>query len=70
LLDDLQHNKHVGMTAGKMASMMSCRQASLSDGKRDVMQAGMTDGQHDGWHWFSSMKKTPKHCLGKTSVAL
>jgi len=38
------------MTAGKMASMMSCTQASLMAGKLDVRQADMTDGQHDGWH--------------------
>lgn len=38
------------MTAGKPASLMSCMKASLKDGKLDVMQAGMTDGQHDGWH--------------------
>jgi hypothetical protein len=30
--------------------------ARLKDGKLDVMQAGMTDGQHDGWHCFHSEK--------------
>jgi hypothetical protein len=32
------------------ARRMSCLQASLQDGKPDVMQAGMKAGRHDGWH--------------------